>query len=138
MLALIESVQTELAAIYASDFSDADKRQRKARVFAEAREAHATIASTYEISGGFTRWFADELNNAKIGSVATYNSEVPAFINMIETHDFDFAAFFRYVDKLGALDKPARDACLTAWKQQGDRPDQACPGLRLAKVTASG
>ena len=138
VLELIESVRTELTGTYASDVSDADKRQRKAQVFARARDAHATIASTYEISGGFTRWFADELNNAKIGSVAAYNSEVPAFIAMIEAHDFDFSAFFRYVDELGTLDKPARDGCLAAWKQQGDRSDQACPGLSLAKVTASG
>ena len=138
VIELIENVRTELTAAYASDVSDADKRQRKTQVFARARDAHATIASKYEISGGFTRWFADGLNNAKIGSVAAYNSEVPAFINMIEAHDFDFAAFFHYVDKIGALDKPDRDQCLAAWKQQRDRPGQVCPGLKLAKVTASG
>ena len=138
MLELIESVRKELTGTYASDHGDADKRRHKAEVFARARDAHTSIASRYEISGGFTRWFADDLNNAKIGSVAAYNSEVPAFINMIEAHDFDFAAFFRYVDKLGALDKPDRDGCLAAWKQQGGRPGQVCPGLKLAKVTVSG
>ena len=135
---LIEDVRKELTDIYSSDLSDTEKRQRKAQVFANARDAHGSIAGRYEINKGFTGWFADDLNNAKIGSVAAYNSEVPAFINMIEAHDFDFAAFFCYVDKLGALDKSARDGCLGAWKQRGDFSDQVCPGIRLAKVTACG
>ena len=138
VLGLIESVRKELTNIYSSDLVEAEKRQRKMQVFARAKDAHVSIASTHQVSGGFTRWFADDLNNAKIGSVAAYNSEAPAFINMIEAHGFDFAAFFRYVDKLGALDKSARDDCLAAWKQQGDLPAQVCPGLRLANAIVSG
>jgi len=135
---LIETVRKELTDIYSSDLNETEKRELKAKVFARARDAHGRIASTHQVNGGFTRWFAEDLNNAKIGSVAVYNSEVPAFINMIEAYGSDFDAFFRYVEKLGALDKSARDDCLAAWKQQGDLPEQVCPGLRLANAIASG
>ena len=89
------------------------------------------------VNGGFTRWFAGDLNNAKIGSVAAYNSEVPAFINMIRAHQFDFTTFFSYVDALGALEKPIRDSCLATWKQTTKLTSEDCPDIELASATAS-
>ncbi len=137
VVALIEATRDELADIYASDINDTDKRERKARIFIEASDAHGEIAAEHGISGGFTRWFAAELNNAKIGSVVAYNSEVPAFINMIQAHKFDFTTFFKYVETLGALNKPARDNCLAAWEQQPRLTVEDCPDFELASATAS-
>jgi predicted aminopeptidase len=89
---LIESTRETLAELYASDISDAEKRERKTQIFANARNRHDAITKTHQVSGGFTRWFADDLNNAKIGSVAAYNSEVPAFINMLSKNQSVTAA----------------------------------------------
>ena len=100
--------------------------------------AHGEIASRHEVTKGFTRWFADDLNNAKIGSIAAYNSETAAFINMIQAHQFNFEAFFSYVENLGALEKPARDRCLAVWKQQSSLTSGDCPEIELASATASG
>jgi predicted aminopeptidase len=134
---LIESTRETLAHLYASEISDAEKRARKIQVFTDARNRHDVIAKTHRVNGGFTRWFAGELNNAKIGSVAAYNSEVPAFINMIRAHQFNFTAFFKYVEVLGALEKPVRDRCLATWKQTTGLTRGDCPGTELARVTAS-
>ncbi len=117
-ISLIETTRGQLKSIYASDYDDATKRERKTRVFSDAREAHNAIASRYQITGGFTRWFATDLNNAKIGSVSAYHSLTPAFVNIIRAHNLDFDTFFEYVDALGSLDKQTRDNCLAAWDQQ--------------------
>lgn len=134
---LIESTRETLAELYESEISDAAKRERKVQIFTDARNRHDAIAKTHQVNGGFTRWFAGDLNNAKIGSVAAYNSEVPAFINMIRAHQFDFTTFFSYVDALGALEKPIRDSCLATWKQTTKLTSEDCPAIELASATAS-
>ena len=134
---LIESTRETLEELYASEISAAEKRERKIQVFAEARNRHSTIAKTHRVSGGFTRWFTDDLNNAKIGSVATYNSQVPAFINMIHAHQLDFKAFFNYADAVGALEKPVRDSCLATWKQTARLTNEDCPDINIVRATAS-
>ena len=136
VITLIEATREQLKLIYDSQIDDVQKRVRKTQVFAEARTTHGLIASKHEITGGFTRWFADELNNAKIGSVAAYNSEMPAFINMIRAHNLDFAAFFSYVQALGELDRSTRDSCLAAWKHPGKPKNVDCPGIEMAIATA--
>jgi len=134
---LIESTRERLAELYASDISATEKRERKKQIFVDARNRHDAIAKTHQVNGGFTRWFADDLNNAKIGSVAAYNSQVPAFINMIHAHQFDFKAFFNYADAVGALEKPVRDSCLATWKQTKRLTRGDCPDIELVRATAS-
>jgi predicted aminopeptidase len=85
-IALIVSTRSELDAVYTSDMTDDEKRMRKVEQFQQARDAHAIIASRHGVGGGFKRWFADGLNNAKIGSVAAYNSRLNAFVQIGRAH----------------------------------------------------
>jgi len=127
VIALIGGTRERLSKIYASGSDDAGKRESKARVFAGARDAHTEIATRHEIKGGFTHWFAGELNNAKIGSVAAYNSLTPAFINMIRAYELDFATFYEYAEAVGDLEKSTRDSCLEAWSQNTGLTAVSCP-----------
>lgn len=136
VMELIESTRARLAGIYDTDRSDADKRKDKALVFADSRDSHQVIASKHGVTGGFKAWFAGELNNAKIGSIAAYNSQMPAFTNMLRAHELNFAAFYEYVAAVGALDKTERDSCLEAWSRQ-DANKAGCPGIQQAIATAS-
>jgi len=129
VLALIGETRDQLARLYQQDIADSEKREAKALAFDRARLAHAEIARQHQVNQGFTRWFAGDLNNAKIGSVATYSNRVPAFINMIQAYNNDFETFFAYVEKLGDLHKPIRDACLETWSEQTSADEKACPGL---------
>jgi predicted aminopeptidase len=133
---LIESTRSRLTAVYDTDRSDADKRKQKTAVFADARDSHQDIASKHGVTGGFSAWFAGELNNAKIGSVAAYNARMPAFINMLRAQRLDFAAFYEYVAAVGELGKAERDSCLDAWSQQ-DTSKDGCPEMQQAVATAS-
>lgn len=118
VIELIEATRARLTIIYDSDRSDADKRKNKSAIFTQARASHQDIASLHGVTGGFNNWFAGDLNNAKIGSVATYNARMPAFVNMLRAHRLDFAAFYKYVDSVGTLDRAERESCLEAWDRQ--------------------
>ncbi len=128
-IALIESTRAQLTEIYARSIDDNDKRRLKQAAFDTARENHREIAAKHGISGGFTRWFADGLNNAKVGSVSTYNARLDAFLNMLNAQQMNFGNFFAYVERLGRLDKPARDRCLDAWENAHDSTDAHCPSI---------
>ena len=136
VIELIESTRARLAQIYEAASSDADKRKDKAAVFADARSSHRDIASKHGVAGGFSAWFAGDLNNAKIGSVATYNSQTPAFINILRAQGLDFAAFYKYVAALGELGKVERDSCIDAWRRQ-DAGKEGCPEMQQTVATAS-
>jgi len=128
VIELIEATRDRLTRLYDSKQSDADKRKNKNAIFTQARASHQGIASLHGVTGGFKNWFAGDLNNAKIGSVVAYNARMPAFVNMLRAHRLDFAAFYKYVDSVGALDNTERESCLEAWGRQDAIKDN-CPDL---------
>ena len=128
-IALIVATRSQLDELYSSGLSDDEKRQQKILRFLEAREAHETIAARHDIERGFKSWFASGLNNAKIGSIAAYNSRVTAFVNMLEARDTDFPGFYQYVEQLGKLDRGPRDRCLDAWEKGVVAASRICPGV---------
>jgi predicted aminopeptidase len=137
VIALIESTRERLSALYRQAIDDDVKRQRKAAVFDQARRDHDAIAAKHGIAGGFRQWFADGLNNAKIGSVSAYNAEVPAFVAILQAEALDFDAFFDYVEALAALDRKTRDACLAAWSESPAAARDACSAAGEIPPTAS-
>ena len=126
-IALIVSTRSELDAIYASDLADAEKRAGKAQQFQQARNEHDKIAARHGVAGGFKSWFADGLNNAKIGSVAAYNSRLNAFVGILDAQAVDFPAFYQYVKKLSELERATRNKCLDAWELGPEPNKETCP-----------
>jgi predicted aminopeptidase len=61
---------------------------------------------------GFDRWFAQDLNNAKLALVATYNELVPRFGRLLAELNGDMSAFHERVAQLAALDAQQRRAGL--------------------------
>ncbi len=137
VMGLIETTRGRLDEIYRRDIGDERKRELKAETFERARDSHSGIAARHGIEGGYTRWFSAGLNNAKIGSVSTYNSLKPAFVAMIRAFDYDFAAFYAYVERLGKFDKPRRDACLDRWSNGGGERSPDCPEKTGSAATVS-
>jgi predicted aminopeptidase len=127
VIALIVTTRAELTELYASDLDETEKRQRKARRFDVARAAHDDIAAKHGIPDGYRSWFAGEINNAKIGSVAEYNSHLEAFVRMLDAHGHAFPAFFRYVETLAEFDRDARGRCLEAWQKSAQTNAGVCP-----------
>ncbi len=137
VIELIATTRAQLDEIYASDLAESQMRTRKEAAFVAAREAHAAIAAARGVDGGFKRWFAGDLNNAKIGSISAYHSETGAFRNMLQAHGLDFAAFYDYVEALGKLEADFRKSCLAQWRV-GKKPGDPCPTLGGTTASLSG
>ena len=115
VISLIEQTGEKLHQLYKSEMLESVKRDKKATIFSASREHYLAIAQRLDYSDGFKDWFGGDLNNAKIASIAAYNTYVPAFSAMIKAHGYNFSAFFDGVDEIAAMDKGARQQCLQLW-----------------------
>ena len=119
---LITDTRAELAAVYASDASEADKRERKAAAFAGMREGYERAKAGEPGLAGYDRWFAGVggagPNNASISSVALYTGQVPAFKELLSQEGKDLGKFYSRVKMLAALPKQERDGTLAAAARQ--------------------
>lgn len=104
--ALVQATVADLQAIYAGNLTDADKRLAKERRITRLRDDYAALKIQWQGYGGYDSWFAQELNNAQLGTVVTYNSLVPAFTAMLQEARGDFSLFYQNAIQLTQL-KPA-------------------------------
>ena len=110
--ALALQTRSALAALYASDLSDADKRKRKAELFDAMRIDYTRLKS--EHWGGYAGYdaFIARANNAALAVQGAYNDLVPDFERLFVRKGSDFDAFYAEVKRLAALPKAERHAKL--------------------------
>lgn len=108
---LVSGYQRMLGALFAEPIDDARKRQRKGELFQELREAYGDLKESWGGYRGYDRWFA-ELNNAKIASISTYYTHVPAFQALLRKNRGNLAAFYLEAQKVGRLSPKKRIARL--------------------------
>jgi predicted aminopeptidase len=111
--ALTTDYRQRFAALYASTLPDAEKRVRKAELYAEMRRDHATLKQArWNGYTGYDAWFA-RADNASLGVLAAYDALVPAFERLYAREGGDFARFYAEVRRLAALpDNAARRLAL--------------------------
>lgn len=112
--AMTMRARDRLEALYRSDVPDEDKRRGKARLMTELRAEYARWRD--ESWGGdraYDAWF-DSVNNARLGVLAAYNAQVPAFERLFEQQGRDWPRFHAEVRQLAALPKAERDAALAS------------------------
>ncbi len=108
--ALTMRFRTDLERLFQLPVLDAEKRQRKAQLYAEMRAEYQRIKT--ERWGGdarYDRWF-ERANNASLAVLAAYNTQVPAFEALFERCDRQWPRFYAEVRRLAALPKVERDA----------------------------
>ena len=106
-LALLLRYKKRLEAVYASPMPDAEKRARKARLFAALQDDYQLLRQSWGGYAGYDRWFEQPLSNAHLAAVATYNDFLPAFKKLLEEKK-NFRAFYAAVHTLSQLDKATR------------------------------
>ena len=83
-------------------------------MFAGLRADYEAMKTSWGGYKGFDPWFATHLNNAKIGSFATYNQWVPAFMALLaQAHD-DLPTFYAAVKAMSKRPAKERNAELAA------------------------
>ncbi|MEX8496160.1 aminopeptidase [Sphaerotilus sp.] len=110
--AMTMRARDRLDALYRSAAPDEEKRREKARLLAGL---HTEYLRWRDGSWGGDRaydaWF-DSVNNARLGVLAAYNAQVPAFERLFERVGQDWPRFHAEVYRLAALTKVERDAAL--------------------------
>jgi predicted aminopeptidase len=118
-LLILQYYRERLQSVYEGPQSDAEKRQEKARLFAELRDRLRTEYVTPE-SGGRP---AVDLNNADLAAIGAYFDLMPPLQALFRSCMESFESFYAAAARLATLEKTARDAelqRLSAGELRGD------------------
>lgn len=113
-LELVMNTRNELEKLYGSEMDEATKRSRKAEAFERLRASYSQLKVGWGGYSGYDQWFAESLNNAKLGSIAAYTQLVPAFQKLLAENAGDLAAFYESVRQLAELPEAERRSRLGA------------------------
>jgi predicted aminopeptidase len=109
---LLTEARAGLAALYASGLDAQAMRAAKRSAFVELRANYASLRAGWQGEVPFEAWFAADLNNAHLVSIATYASCVPGFARELAQAGGDLPRFYARVRDLARLPKQRRDAAV--------------------------
>lgn len=127
-VALIREKKEELDKVYDSPLDEEEKRREKEQIFFRLRSDYESLRAAWGGKGYFDRWFAEELNNAKLSSVSTYHTYVPAFLTLLARNGGNLANFYRAAQELGRLPPTRRRQRLTELLSESSRVLTAADG----------
>lgn len=92
--ALIQQAREALDRIYRGPLSEAEKLAAKQQQIEALRAQYRELRDgPWGGYAGYDRWFAGEINNAKLAPVALYNQWLPAFEQLFEDNGRNWAKF---------------------------------------------
>jgi predicted aminopeptidase len=112
VIELMRRSRSELSVLYSSGLDAQAMRMRKVAAFAQLRADYRTESASWGPHPPYESWFAGNLNNASLVSIATYYDCVPGFERELAAVHGDFEQFFKRIRALAARDRAARDAAV--------------------------
>jgi predicted aminopeptidase len=112
VIALMNKTRAALRVLYASALPPPLMRERKRETLEEMRESYAAVKAQWGGRAPFYAWFAGDINNAHLASIATYYSCVPGFERELKAVGGNLPAFYRRVRALAKLDQSQRDTLI--------------------------
>jgi predicted aminopeptidase len=109
VIALLTETRERLRAVYASGLPPPSMGERKRQQFAALRQSYEALREEWGGHAPFDAWFAQDINNAHLASIATYYACVPGFERELRSAGGNLPAFYRRVRQLAKLDQPQRD-----------------------------
>ncbi len=135
---LIRKWRAQLDAMYRSDLPDAEKRVRKAELYAGMRADYAAMKrDKWNGYNGYDHWFATA-NNAALGAQAAYDDEVGAFERLFAAQGSDFDRFYAEVRRMAALPRPERDAAMAPYRAAPQPAPLVAPATPASGAPVSG
>jgi len=107
---LLIETRAQLGALYESKADPAAMREQKRAIFAAMHAKYEGLRAEWGGHAPFAEWFAGDINNPHLVSIATYESCVPGFARELARLGGDLPAFYRRVRELARLDATQRDA----------------------------
>lgn len=112
-VALLLQTRDRLEALYESDLSDDEKRDRKQYEFGVLKLQYSQLkAEQWKGYRGYDAWFSRTLNNAHLVSAATYYGCVPGLRQLLQSVDGDLPKFYEKARELAKETREARAAAL--------------------------
>lgn len=106
---LIFQTRDELTALYIrTNLPPETMRTEKVAAFERLRASYGVQKQKWGGRGEYDRWFAKELNNARLNTISTYYELVPGFAALLKKQDGELEKFYQEVRKLGRKDKDER------------------------------
>lgn len=109
---IVLATRNHLQEIYQQNLSPKQLEAAKTAAFGSLRAEYAVLKMRWGGYAGYDGWFAKDLNNAKLLSVATYQDYVPAFRALLDQLGGDLPAFYKSVAQLSELPIEERHAQL--------------------------
>ena len=105
---LIMKYRHKLELMYEKEMPVSEKKQHKDQLFNQLRTEYQSLKKKWNGFSGYDEWFNNDLNNAKMITVAAYNDLVPAFLNILESEGRDLERFYGTCKELAEKPKEER------------------------------
>jgi len=104
---LLLDTRSDLETLYATDLPPDRMHTAKQAVFDDLRLRYAEFT---QVTGDdrFDAWMAQDLNNAHLALLATYEAGADAFADLLAEYDGDFERFHQAVERLAAAGRDVR------------------------------
>ncbi len=109
---IVARYRRELATLYASDLPDEDMRARKGEVFARLVAELRALDARHGTKSALVAELAEQPNNARLASLATYYDCVPGFERLLADQQHDLPRFYEAARALAKLPRAERRARL--------------------------
>lgn len=127
LVSLATQAREELDRIYQQPLSEASKRKHKERVLKRLERQYARLTKSGATSSASVPPVT--FNNARLGAMAAYHQYVPAFLNILESHNRNFPQFYLHARRLGELAPEERARCLLLWDENERSSNAQIPAM---------
>ena len=110
---LMRDYRKKFQDLYETPPASDHRHDGKLALLAALRRDYADLKTSWGGYAGYDRFFGEDLNNAKLVSLALYSELVPAFEVLLAQHNHDLALFYQSVASLATLGAEARRDSLT-------------------------
>jgi predicted aminopeptidase len=95
---LAAETRERLRVLYGSAIPEAEMRERKAAEFQRLRGQYESMKASWGGYARFDHWFNEPLNNARLGSLATYRQFLPAFRTLLHRAGSELETFYVFAE----------------------------------------
>ncbi len=119
-VALVTRTRDKLQTLYGQALNAAEMQNQKTAVQTELRREYQQLKKQWGGYAGYDAWFAQDVNNAQLAAVTTYQDSVPMFQRLLAEQGGDMAAFYRAAAALGEIPLVDREKVLLVKRPQDD------------------
>ena len=130
-VALVLRARDELKQVYDGKMTEDAKRAARGQVIARLHADYGQLKAGWNGYSGYDNWFERPINNARLNTVATYYTLVPAFQHLLAKHGGDLSAFYAEAKAVATSPKKERHERLVALA--GATPSVAAASAKPAR-----